>query len=100
MPNPPDLSDWDPVQSALSRTHSRERRIRAAKDLHYAAETAIREHDYQHETLMEDGELAFPQDSLRYGAKLLRVRDHLVGEIEKLRRKLASRKCRAENVLR
>ena len=79
-----DLSDWDSVEQALSRKHSRERRLRAATDLLYDVDTAIRLHEHEHRRLMDAGELVMPEDSIAYGQGLWHVKWQLEREIERL----------------
>tara|TARA_B100000614_G_C14529171_1_gene485801 strand:+ start:524 stop:1090 length:567 start_codon:yes stop_codon:yes gene_type:complete len=79
-----DLSDWDSVEQALSRKHSRERRLRAATDLLDDVDTAIRQHEHEHRRLMDAGELVMPEDSIAYGQGLWHVKWQLEREIERL----------------
>jgi len=79
-----DLSDWESVEQTLSRKHSRERRLRAATDLLYDVDTAIRQHEHEHRRLMDAGELVMPEESVAYGQGLWHVRWQLEREIERL----------------
>lgn len=79
-----DLSDWESVERALSRKHSRERRLRAATDLLYDVDTAIRVHEHEHRRLMDAGELVMPEESVAYGRGLWHVKWQLEREIERL----------------
>lgn len=81
----PDLSNWTSVEKALSRKHSRERRLRAAIDLLYEADTAIRQHEHEHRRLMDAGEIVMPEESLAYGDGLRHVKWQLEREIDRLK---------------
>ena len=80
-----DLSSWEAVQHELSKKHSRERRLRAAIDLLYDVDNAIREHEHEHRRLMDAGELVMPEESATYGDGLRHVKWQLEREIERLK---------------
>lgn len=78
------LSDWSAVRAALERKHSRPRRLRAAVDLLHQVETAIREHEHEHQRLLDAGELVMPEESAAYGDGLRHVLWQLEREVQRL----------------
>lgn len=85
MKNINDLSNWESVEKTLSKKHSRERRLRAATDLLYDVDTAIRVHEHDHRRLMDAGEIVMPEESAAYGDGLQHVKWQLEREIESLK---------------
>ena len=78
------LCEWESVKKALFQKRSRQRRLRAAIDLLYDVDAAIRDHDHEHRRLMDANELVMPEVSEAYGEDLRFVRKHLTEEIDRL----------------